>query len=213
MRKFTEIDKNILEVAQKVFIEKGIFKTEMCDIAKCVGCSRSTLYRHFNGKEVIMLYLAIRAIDTILMPMIIPKNLVFSCGYDQLEWQMRCLTKSVCEHVEEIIFIRDFDCVYTVSYPLIPETGEFVQLMSAPNHFSRTSLKDAMKRGIKDGSIRNIEDIDKVCVTLVHSTLAIAERIMPRETQNVKEHGYGRNLVECTVEMMLNSLKNDVDII
>jgi len=53
--KEAEIRRNeILDVAQKLFIEKGFDGTSTNDILKEVGIARGTLYYHFNSKEQIM---------------------------------------------------------------------------------------------------------------------------------------------------------------
>ena len=46
-------DEAIIDVAQVLFLEKGIAATEMKDIAQRAKIGRSSLYRHFESKESI----------------------------------------------------------------------------------------------------------------------------------------------------------------
>lgn len=48
---------HLIDSAEQVFFEKGYAKTSVSDICKIAGCSRTTLYSHFDNKENI--YLAV----------------------------------------------------------------------------------------------------------------------------------------------------------
>lgn len=43
----------ILEAASKAFLERGVFRTGMGEIADFAGCSRGTLYRYFENREAL----------------------------------------------------------------------------------------------------------------------------------------------------------------
>jgi AcrR family transcriptional regulator len=204
-------DNDILAVAQKLFLEQGILNTEMRDIANKAGCSRSTLYRHFGSKEAILVHLVEKALDTFTVAVKIPKELKFENGFDALNWQMHRFAESLIEHVDEITFIRDFDCVFTNRNPTGEEAEDYLRRISSLNSANWWSwlLYDSLHKGILDGSIRPVEDEKLLLATLSHSCLGIAERIMPREAQNISEHGYGREMVRMLCSMMMDSLKND----
>jgi len=53
----------ILESAHKLFLEKGIPGTTMYDIAKEVGCSKTTIYTYFESKEELVNYLFFEGIN------------------------------------------------------------------------------------------------------------------------------------------------------
>ena len=48
---------NIIEVAKKLFIEKGVIQTSMDEIAKEADYSKSTLYAYFKSKDEIYSYI------------------------------------------------------------------------------------------------------------------------------------------------------------
>ena len=65
--KEAEVRRNeILDAAQKLFIEKGFDGTSTNDILKAVGIARGTLYYHFHSKEQIMDALVERINDKLL---------------------------------------------------------------------------------------------------------------------------------------------------
>ncbi|MYR08476.1 TetR family transcriptional regulator [Gordonia sp. SID5947] len=44
----------ILDIAEQMFIEKGVSMVTMRDIASAAGCSRATLYRYYPGKSEVL---------------------------------------------------------------------------------------------------------------------------------------------------------------
>ncbi len=53
----------ILDVAQKLFLEKGYAKTTVEDILKKIGIAKGTLYYHFKSKEEILSVIVDRQIE------------------------------------------------------------------------------------------------------------------------------------------------------
>ncbi|AFA72081.1 transcriptional regulator, TetR family [Gordonia polyisoprenivorans VH2] len=41
----------ILDIAESLFVARGVASVTMRDVADAVGCSRATLYRHFPGRD------------------------------------------------------------------------------------------------------------------------------------------------------------------
>ncbi|MGC4961595.1 TetR/AcrR family transcriptional regulator [Gordonia sp. DT218] len=44
----------ILDIAERMFVEKGVSAVTMRDIASATGCSRATLYRYYPGKSEVL---------------------------------------------------------------------------------------------------------------------------------------------------------------
>lgn len=55
--------KNILEIAEKLFIEKGIENTSMNDIARESGYSKASLYVYFKDKEELIAVLVLESME------------------------------------------------------------------------------------------------------------------------------------------------------
>ncbi len=45
----------LIDIAQKLFLERGFAETTMLAIAEAAGASKETLYRHFENKEQIII--------------------------------------------------------------------------------------------------------------------------------------------------------------
>lgn len=57
--------KNISAAAEQLFIEKGIDRTSMNEIAKAAGYSKATLYVYFKNKEEIISFLVLESMKTL----------------------------------------------------------------------------------------------------------------------------------------------------
>ena len=44
----------ILDAAAQLFAEQGVGRPGMEDVARAAGCSRATLYRHFDNKDAVL---------------------------------------------------------------------------------------------------------------------------------------------------------------
>jgi AcrR family transcriptional regulator len=54
VRDYNEIvAERILDVAARLFVEHGVARVGMGEVAKAAGCSRATLYRYFDGREAL----------------------------------------------------------------------------------------------------------------------------------------------------------------
>jgi AcrR family transcriptional regulator len=54
VREYNEIAaERILDVAARLFVERGVAGVGMAEVAKAAGCSRATLYRYFDSREAL----------------------------------------------------------------------------------------------------------------------------------------------------------------
>lgn len=205
MSKYETTNQEILTVASRLIKKDGILNTEMKDIAKEVSCSRSTLYRHFPGKESVLFAISSDVVLKIMDTTILPKNNKFQNGFEALEWQLRRLIAYLQVHVDEVCFIRDFDFYFTQSLPQMDGAAQFER--SIANTRGGLDVEASIRRGIEDGSIRPVEDPSLLRVSLVNTCIGLAQRVMPRERIYAKEVGYGREMLDCLLELLLSSVR------
>ena len=204
--KYRETDEKILVIARRMFAQRGIVNVEMKDICLEIGCSRSTLYRHYSSKEEILIDLTHESVRKIMDAAIIPPRMTFENGYEALSWQLRSQMNYMMNNTDEVVFIRDFDYFFTKNIPTTPQGKEFEENMS--KNRGRDELLGSLKKGINDGSIHQVNDLDLTIYTLVNTCIAISQRILPRESIYRTEVGYGREMIEDSVNMLLQGLKN-----
>lgn len=203
--KFKETDERILVIARRLFAQSGIVNIEMKDICKEMGCSRSTLYRHFASKEAILFRLTGESVKKIMEAAIIPPRMTFESGYEAFAWQLKSQVTFMENNVDEIIFMRDFDYFYTKFIPETKEGLEFEREMTSTR--GREEMLKSLLAGIQDGSIRPMNNPELTMYTMINACIAMAQRILPRETIYRNELGYGREMFETQADLLLSALK------
>src|ERR1700744_2528184 len=58
----------LIDVAEKIFLERGFPETTMQMIAEAAGASKETLYRHFESKELLFAEIVSRKSHLISLP-------------------------------------------------------------------------------------------------------------------------------------------------
>ena len=203
--RYAETDQNIVSTARRLFAEKGILNTEMKDIGKAAGIGRSTLYRHFSCKESILFVLAKEALIRFVKSSKLSDGLVFDNGYEELRWQFYQMTDSMINHIEDVIFLRDFDVMFTKEFPQVQGSDSYEDYVRSREMIC--DMKISYERGMSDGSIKKTDDMEFILITMVNGCMAMAQRILPREQVYVTEVDHGREIVEKHLELMLQGIK------
>lgn len=203
--KFKETDDKILAIARRLFSQGGIVNIEMKDICEELGCSRSTLYRHFSSKESILFKLTDESVRKIMDAAIIPPRMSFETGYEAIVWQLKSQMVFMMNNVDDVIFMREFDHYYI---RVITESEEVVKHEKALiSTRGRDEMLASLRRGMEDGSIKPMKNAELTIYTLVNSCIGMAQRILPREAIYRNELGYGREMMEQQVEFLLMAIK------
>lgn len=205
-RQLSETDIRILATARKMFLKDGIMQTDMKALAKELGCSRSTLYRHFPSKGDILVILAEKALQTIVRSTYIPDGLRFSTGMDAFQWQLNSLTECLIRNPDDLTFLREFDCFYYKEFSMTTETYSFEAHVSSSAQTS--PLLETFRRGLADNSIQSSEKPELVTITIIHSLIALAQRVMPAEQNFLHNFGYGQELLRQAAKMYINALSD-----
>lgn len=202
-----DVENSIIRAARKVFVEKGIVRAEMKDIAARAGVSRATLYRHFPGKETILFHLANEGVAKIFSAVSIPEELEenFSNGMERVEWQLMSIVRTMYKFPDDVMFLRDFDVYYTQDYPTLDASTEYEKNLQGGIYSN--AVMDSVYMGMNDGSIRDLDNPELTVKTILNGCFAMGQRIIPRESHYIIENGYGREQVNVHVRLLLQSLR------
>ncbi len=203
-KELDDLDYKILAVARELFLSVGIRKTEMKDIALKAGIGRSTLYRHFISKEQIAFYIAKEILINLSIQVGGSNDLKDLSGYEKFELELKAFMKHLISLPEMMRFFDEFDQLFTDNYPELEEAYDYIEF----NKGKSLIFIDYIKEGMKDGSIRHIEDPQFEVDVLINMTFGIAQRIIPRSKHYLEEHGYYEEILEEAVEVILRSIKN-----
>jgi AcrR family transcriptional regulator len=206
MKHLDEIDRSILAIAKTLFLEQGIRKTEMKDIAAQAQIGRSTLYRRFPSKEILSFYIAVDILCTLdnAVPSESQKNIP-TCknGYEKFASFSKAYVSALTDHIPEIRFLDEFDQIFTDRYP----DEEMSSLFRNANDIESSYGTLCLEEGVHDGSIRLNSSPQYMMNLFTQSVMGAAQRILPREAHYIEEHGYGREFLFSLVDLFLAGIQ------
>lgn len=155
-------EKRIIDVAERIFREKGINETSMDEVARMSDFTKRSLYQYFSGKEDLLFAVAIRQLSKTDF---IPPNETENEAVNALDWlQQSCLRFfDICQanpHGTEIVN-RAFMAIDTVP------TGKWkVKFQNRTMEYYKT-IVTVMKLGISQGTLRFDLEPDKAAFTFI----------------------------------------------
>ncbi|MBI9102027.1 MAG: TetR/AcrR family transcriptional regulator [Spirochaetales bacterium] len=172
-RKIREKEQRIQEIlnaARFLFITKGYRNTTMHDIAEESELSRRTLYIYFQNKEKLS-YLVMKEAYELLYKKI--KTSIDGCdgsGYDKIETIGNTYLDFYENNFDQLIFTLYFD------YKINAKDMDDDEAIACFNIMQKIieELVGIIDDGIKDGSIRAVEDSHKTALTamtMIQSTM------------------------------------------
>jgi AcrR family transcriptional regulator len=184
---------NIIDTSVKVFLEKGLFKTSMDDIAKEAGLTRRTLYRYFDTKED----LAFEASIILLSDWNSYHNTIFTNlkgdGMARFDYFLKKLMDYMESRINVMKFIGEFDFYFQDDVDKGPCSDSLERFGNIILE-SDVLLTNLILTGIEDGSIRKDIDVKLIVATISNvlwsfgQRIAIRGHIIERETGiNAKE--------------------------
>lgn len=105
---------NILDAAEKLFLEKGLENTNMKDIAEAAGISRVSVYRYFPDLHPIAFEIAVRMMKEISLSVNPGKG---NSILDLYRKSMLTAIDKFYELQDAFRFVGMFDHLYSASYP------------------------------------------------------------------------------------------------
>lgn len=171
-----ETRNRILEVAEKMFIKKGLFETKMKDLAEVIGISRTSLYRYYRDKLDLSLSIVVSLLQEINNNEIHPQIDSLPDGISRVEYLLKKRWLSP-EHSESYRFLAEFDAYYSGSR--IPD-GFREKMEKALSAIWDNSLEDYIKEGQNDGSICPDLDIKLISEILPNAIRSLHQRLILR---------------------------------
>ncbi len=194
----------ILDVAQTLFVEKGLAESSMSEIAEMAKISRRTLYRYYASKEDLAFAVETRVFTTFYRDLKEYLQTISGSGYEMLQNLFRSLPLYIEKHGGEVKFTGVFDHYFSGDYPASEESEKFVRAIQEDGN----PIAVLLHRGQNDGSIR--KDIDAVLTarTMGNCLISMAQRMIIRGHHIEKEQNSSpAEMLRHFVEMLLDSVR------
>ena len=161
----------IAEETAKLFFAKSIVDVTIRDIALQVEIGEATIYRRFGNKYNLVLVVA-----KYLQEKVFAQHFNFKAdtGYDYLKKFYESFLNIYKETPEYYKFINEFDAFVTNN------VNENMTSYEEGIDAFRQSFIEAYKKGLEDGSVENIQDVDSFYFATTHSLMGLCKKLADR---------------------------------
>lgn len=192
--------KYVVEVATKLFLERGIGDVTIKDIAVEADIGEATIYRYFSKKTNIVLASALQLKEKVFRGYFdLSKG---KTGFEKIEIFYYSYLRIFERSPEYFYFINEFD-----AYMQMQNEVSLDEYEKQIDTFKAEYL-EAYKLGQKDSSIRRIENIDTFYFSTTHALLELCKKLsvkgaLLKQDKNSKKAAE----LECLIKVILASLQ------
>lgn len=190
----------LVDVATKLFLEKGVIEVTIKDIAMEAEIGEATIYRHFQKKQ-----------NVVLASALVLKEKVFKSyfdlskgktGFEKIEIFYTSYLNIFKNSPEYYYFINEFD-----AYMCVEENVSLGEYEKEIESFKDEYL-EAYSLGLKDGSIRKVDSIETFYFSTTHSLLELCKKLsVTHALLKQDESSQKAAEIECLIKIILDSLK------
>jgi len=194
----------ILEVAQDLFIQKGIDVVSMGEIADAARLTRATIYRYFNNKEQIAL-----EIFKVITRGWAERNQreVWNApgsGRVLIERFLRSHFNYLLQTPHEAGFVAEFNHLYSRQWPVEAVKGPIADTLGA----ERQRLLESIQAGQIDGSLRGDIQAGLILAAIFNFTSGMLNRLGEMGSKIDAEYELGSSAIFNTIcQIFLDGLK------
>ncbi len=196
-----EKKEEIIKTATRLFVDIGIERISIKDIALNSNVGEATIYRYFIKKENLVIATAIYLEERILRNYF--KFQKKSNGLESIKSFYDIYLNLFNTHLDYYKFLFEFDL-----YLLNHEDLELQTYEDNLDKFKEYYLK-LINLGIKDKSIKKDLDYETFFYTSTHSLLSLAKKLsLDKALIKQDENKDKSKEVECLIETFINYIKN-----
>ena len=159
----------VIDVATKIFIEKSLANVTIKDVAAASGFGEATVYRYFGGRSGLIVACTMKLQEEVCRIFTDWKDL--TTGYARIEQFYNSYLKMFLERPELYRFLSEFDA-YCISEG-VDDLDEYADNMDV----FKEAFRDSYQEGRKDGSVKEIPDIETFYYSTTHAMLELGKRL------------------------------------
>ena len=191
--------KTITETALKMFIEESISKVRLYDIAAKADVGEATIYRHFGNKQNVVIAAAIELSNSISINYL--SNNDSLNGMERIKAFYEVFLKIFSDNNYYFSFLNELDI-----YLLQEDFEGRDKYQDNIDSYKELFLRD-YKKGLEDGSIRKIEDVDTFYFSTTHSLISLCKKLSTKKIILQDEYVDKKKEIKCLINVFLNYLK------
>ena len=189
----------IVDSAKKLFLSSSISEITIKDISSVSGLGEATIYRYFKNKENLVLAVSL-SIQQDILKVQFNEN---GSGLNQIQNFFNLFRDIYVENKNYFKFIAEFDTVYLKNIKN-KENKEYSLGLDA---FYEIFMK-AYELGLKDGSIKENDDIKLYYYTCTHSLLELCKKLASTESELKQDKEVNKvKEIEYLISLFISVLK------
>ena len=192
--------KYVVDVATKLFLERGIGDVTIKDIAVEADIGEATIYRYFSKKTNIVLASALQLKEKVFRGYFdLSKG---KTGFEKVEIFYYSYLRIFERSPEYFYFINEFD-----AYMQMQNEVSLDEYEKQVDTFKSQYL-EAYKLGQRDGSIQRIENIEVFYFSTTHALLELCKKLSVKEALLQQDRTSKKAAeLECLIKVILASLQ------
>lgn len=194
----------ILAVARSLFTEKGLFDTQMIDVAAALEMSRTTLYRYYRDKLDLALAILAILLREVHQSWTDPGSASGRTGLDRVGLYLRQVWTEAGPNTGHHRYMAEFDAFFSGSR--IPEGFKEKMAAALPGDGDPRFLQMILD-GQSDGSIRPDLEPHLAMTTLLNAVRGLQQRVLLRGDVLVELHPHeAERLIEELITYLLKGI-------
>ena len=189
----------LVDMATDLFMSRSIQEVTIRDIAVSAQVGEATIYRYFGKKQELVVQAAMK------LQGIVSKDYFRldekANGYQKLEAFYLSYLKIFDQHRDFYKFLSEFD-----SYMSVENKDVLNPYENAIDQYKSAFMK-AYDEGLKDGSIKEQENIDLFYFSTTHSILELCKKLALKAVLNQDLVIEKLGEVRCLIDIVLSVLK------
>jgi AcrR family transcriptional regulator len=194
-------ERDILDAAEKLFMEKGFEGTSMDDIAAAVELSKPAIYRYFSNKEDLYMAVAYRSVEIVcsMMDRYVKEG---RTGIDKAYATGRAFYDFYLKYPDQYRIMMNMPYIGSA----VQDSFYLKKIRDATNSNLKLMCR-AIDAGKKDGTLRDDFDTLMAAIYFMES-LSTALEVSPGHRKLLELKGKShQDYVEHSMELMLQSIR------
>lgn len=190
----------LVDMATDLFMARSISEVTIRDIAVAAQVGEATIYRYFGSKTNIVVHAAMKIQGIVSKDFFnLEKG---KSGYEKLKVFYESYYEIFVKYPHFYKFLNEFDAYVSVEDSSV--TNPYESAIDAYKNF----YMDAYELGLKDGSIRKLEDIEMFYFSTTHSLIELAKKLAGKETLKQDTQIEKTKELKCLIDVFLGTIKN-----
>ena len=189
----------LVDMATDLFMSRSIQEVTIRDIAISAQVGEATIYRYFGKKQELVVQAAMKLQGIVSSGYF--KLDDKSNGYQKLEAFYLSYLNIFDQHRNFYKFLSEFDAYMSVENKDVLNPYE-----EAVDQYKSAFMK-AYEQGLKDGSVREQENIDLFYFSTTHAVLELCKKLALKAVLNQDLAIEKLGEVRCLINIVLNELK------